>query len=238
MRLRSTANFRRLRLFRRRDSPANGLGARTGNGNGWRLSAPPRRPSWKPGRRCRAGLSGSARSPLPGPSETPARQSPASSFPRPPGDRARPQWTARCWRAGRGSGGRHGPEGRAVRLGPGRTPGVAAVTGPSPLVARPGRGRLPARGRGTSVTSPIQGGLRDLGRKRRGGLGSLGVESWPFCKPKLPSARVDPPDGAPPVPQLPPETCPRHLGLGASRGACYLVGLVSLPEMCKVAHSS
>lgn len=104
MRLRSMANFRRLRLFRLRDSPANGLGARTGSGNGWRLTAPPRRPSWKPGRRCRAGLSGSARLPLPGPSETPARQPPASSFPRPSGDRVRPQWTARCWRAGRGWG--------------------------------------------------------------------------------------------------------------------------------------
>ena len=126
-----------------------------------------------------------------------------------------------------------------MRLGQGRTPGVAAVTGPSSLVARPGRGRLLARGRGTSVSSPIQGGLRDLGRKRRGGLGSLGVETWPFCTPKIPSARANPPDGAPrAVPQLPPETCPRHIGLGASLGACYSVRLVSFSEMCKVELSS
>lgn len=126
-----------------------------------------------------------------------------------------------------------------MRLGQGRTPGVAAVTGSSSLAARPGRGRLPARGRGTSVSSPIQGGLRDLGRKRRGGLGSLGVESWPFCTPKIPSARANPPDGAPrAVPQLPPETCPRHIGLGASLGACYSVRLVSFSEMCKVELSS
>lgn len=89
------------------------------------------------------------------------------------------------------------------------------------------------------MSSPIQGGLRDLGRKRRGGLGSLGVESWPFCTPKILSARANPPDGAPrAVPQLPPETCPRHIGLGASLGACYSVRLVSFSEMCKVELSS
>uniref|UniRef100_A0ABI7Z3E1 Protein RER1 n=10 Tax=Carnivora TaxID=33554 RepID=A0ABI7Z3E1_FELCA len=78
-----------------RGPPANGLGARAGSGNGWRLSAPPRRPSWRLRRRCRTGQSGSARLSLPGPCEAPARPPARVLLPAALGDRARPQGAAR-----------------------------------------------------------------------------------------------------------------------------------------------
>lgn len=115
----------------------------TGRGNGWRLSAPPRRPSWRLRRRCRAGQSGSARLALPGPCEAPARPPARVLLPAALGDRARPQGAARCRRA---AGVRAGGAGRGA--GPGRRARPGGGWGRGSRVPRGRAGTAPTRTRG------------------------------------------------------------------------------------------
>lgn len=175
------------------------------------------------------------RLPLPDRAKRRRGSHPRPSSSRGPRETALGRRTARCWRAGRGWGragavvlrgaretGQLGPRGRCGDRP--QFPGSASWEGSA---ACPGPGFGGPRS---------QGSLRDLGRKRRGGLGSLKSRPGPSAHRRSLSVLADRPDGAPrAVLQRPSGNLPQaSRGLGASRGALLLGQGLHSPEMGKV----